>query len=220
MNSRTNLNNLSGGVQDSPLILFQPFNIVIFLCFFSPIIIAVGMVSSSFIFQNFKGFIFLGYLIGCSVVRRYIYSLSGADYTKNDNTICSSIQYTDYGNSTYSSFVFAFTIMYLFLPMFINGGVNFWIVSALLSYFFVDMTIKIYKKCVVKMLDLFLNILLGVVSAATIVTLMYIGGSVNYLFYNETIGISVNGSSTTEVCSMPSKQTFKCKVYKNGELVS
>jgi hypothetical protein len=62
--------------------------------------------------------------------------------------------------------------------------------------------------------DLFLNILMGLVSAATIVILMYSGGSGNYLFYNETT------SSNTQVCSMPSKQTFKCQVYKNGELVS
>ena len=62
--------------------------------------------------------------------------------------------------------------------------------------------------------DLFLNILLGSASAAIIVMLMYTGGSGNYLFYNETT------SSNTQVCSMPSKQTFRCQVYKNGELVS
>ena len=211
-----NSNKLSGGVSNTPLILFQPFNIVVFLSFFSPIIIAVSMVSMSFIFQNFKGFIFLGYLIGCSVVRSYIYSISGADPIRDDHTLCNSVQYTKYGNSSYSSFVFAFTIMYLFLPMFTNGVVNFWIVASLLSYFFIDMSIKIYKKCIVKMTDLFLNILLGVASSAAIVMLMYSGGSGNYLFYNET----VSSTGTSQVCSMPSKQTFKCQVYKNGELVS
>ena len=34
-----------------------------------------------------------------------------------------------------------------------------------------------------------------------------------YLFFNEM-------SSTSEVCSMPKKQTFKCSVYKNGQLLS
>ena len=216
MSSQINSNRLLGGVSNTPLLLFQPFNIIVFLSFFSPIIIAVSIVSMSFIFQNFKGFIFLGFLLGCSFVRAYIYALYGADSVKDDHSICNSIQYAQYGNSTYSSFVFAFTIMYLFLPMFSNGGINFWIVSSLLSYFFVDLFIKLYKKCITKMTDLFLNLLLGAASAAIIVMLMYTGGSGNYLFYNET----TSSSSTTQVCSMPSKQTFKCQVYKNGELVS
>jgi len=216
MNNQINSNKLTGGVSNTPLILFQPFNIIVFLSFFSPIIIAVSMASMSFIFQNFKGFIFLGYLLGCSFVRSYVYSVTGSDTLKEDNTICTSIQYTKFGNSSYSSFVFAFTIMYVLLPMFINGGVNFWIVSSLLSYFFVDMFIKLYKKCIVKTMDLFLNILFGLASAGIIVMLMYTGGSGNYLFYNETITATNNG----QVCSMPSKQTFKCQVYKNGELVS
>jgi hypothetical protein len=201
-------------ISNTPLLLFQPFNVVVFLSFFSPIIIAVTMVSMSFVFQNFKGFIFLGYLLGCCFVRAYVYSLNGTDPIKDDHTICNTIQYAEYGNSTFSSFVFAFTIMYLFLPMFSNGNINFWIVSSLLSYFFVDIFIKLFKKCITNMNDLFLNILLGSASAAIIVMLMYTGGSGNYLFYNETT------SSNTQVCSMPSKQTFRCQVYKNGELVS
>jgi hypothetical protein len=42
-----------------PLQLFQPFNLVVFLSFFSPIILAVSITSLSFMFQNFKGLIYL-----------------------------------------------------------------------------------------------------------------------------------------------------------------
>ena len=206
-------NNLSGGVSNTPLILFQPFNIIVFLSFFSPIIIAFSMASLSFIFQNYKGFVFLGFLLGFSFLRAYIYGLNGSDPLKEEPSICNSVQYAKYGNSSFSSFVFSFTIMYLFLPMFTHGGVNFWIVTSLLSYFFIDLFIKVYKKCITNMNDLFLNILMGLTSAAIIVLLMYAGGSGNFLFYNETT------SGNTQICSMPSKQTFKCQVYKNGELV-
>jgi hypothetical protein len=51
-----------------------------------------------------------------------------------------------------------------------------------------------------------------VASSALIVTLMYAGGSGKYLFFNEV-------SSNKEVCYQPSKQTFKCQMYKDGELV-
>jgi hypothetical protein len=213
MNPQPNPSKVSGGVSNTPLLFFQPFNIVVWFSFFSPIILSVVMLSLSFVFQNFKGFIFLGYLLGVCLIRNYVYMLNGSETLKADNTICSSIQYSKYGNPTFSAFVFAFTIMYISFPMFSNGEVNFWIFGGLLAYFFLDMFIKVYKKCVVKTGDLFLNVLLGLASSALIVTLMYAGGSSKFLFFNET-------SSTKEVCSVPKNQTFRCSLYKNGELIS
>lgn len=203
----------TGGVQDKPLLLFQPFNIVVFLSFYSPIILAISVLGMSFVFQNFKGFIYLGFLLAACIARELSYKyISKTNQTVNDNTICTSIQYTKYGNPSFSAFVFAFTIMYLSLPMFSNDSVNFWIFTVLLAYFFIDMFIKIYKKCVINMGDLFLNVLLGLASSALFVTLMYAGGSGKYMFFNEV-------SSTKEMCSQPKKQTFKCSVFKDGMLV-
>lgn len=193
--------------------MFQPFNVVVFLSFFSPILLATSIASLSFIFQNFKGLIYLGFLLGCCVIRNYAYFMAGARPIANDNTICTSVQYSQYGNPTFSAFVFAFTLMYLSFPMFSNGAVNYWVFVSLLVYFFLDMFIKIHKRCVVHMGDLLLNVLLGGASAALLVTLMYVGGSGKYLFFNET-------SSDKDMCYQPSKQTFKCKMYKNGELIS
>jgi len=202
-----------GSVPDSPLQLFQPMNLVVFLSFFSPIILATGITSLSFIFQNFKGLIYLGFLIGCCFVRNYVYMISGASPIVNDKTICTSIQYSKYGNPTFSAFVFAFTIMYLSFPMFSNGSINYWVFISLIAYFFLDMFIKIYKNCIIKTGDLFLNVLLGLASSALIVTLMYAGGSGKYLFFNEV-------SSDKAMCYQPSKQTFKCSLFKDGTLVS
>ena len=197
-----------------PLKLFEPMNIVIFLSFFSPLIVATILTSMSFFYQNFKGLIYLGFLIGCCFVRSFVYSSSGALPMANDGTICTSIQFDKYGNPTFSAFVFDFTLMYLSIPMFTNGSPNFWVFFSLLVYFIADLFIKIYKKCIVKMSDLFLNVLLGATSAAIIVSWMYVGGSGKYLFYNEV------SSSNTDVCYQPSQQTFKCSLYKNGELIS
>ena len=213
MSSQSNQVMKTGGVQDTPLILFQPFNLIVFLSFYSPIILATSLVGLSFVFQNFKGFIYLGFLLGTCVVREYIYRMAGSNPIVNDRTICTSIQYSQYGNPTFSAFVFAFTIMYLSLPMFANDSVNFWIFSGILVYFCLDMFIKIYKGCILKMGDLFLNVLLGVFSSALIVSLMWTGGSGKYLFFNEV-------SSNKEICSQPKEQTFKCSLYRNGELIS
>lgn len=202
----------TGGVNNSPLLLYQPLNFLVLLSFYSPIIIATSIVSLSFVFQNFKGFIYLGFLLGCCILRNYGYMISGSNPIVDDNTICTSIQYSKYGNATFSAFVFAFTIMYLSLPMFMNGDPNFWVFISLLVYFFLDMFIKLYKDCVIKMNDLFINILLGMTLSGLIVSAMYAGGSGGFLFFNEI-------SSNMDRCSMPNKQTFKCSVYKNGELI-
>lgn len=191
----------------------QPFNIIVFLCFFSPIIVAMGITSLSFWFQNFKGFIYLGFLIACCVLRSYIYEMSKGIPLVYDSTICTSIQYSKYGNATFSAFVFAFTIMYLSIPMFTNGNPNFWIFSGFVLYAGIDIFIKIYKKCVINTTDLFINILSGMAISAIIVSAMYAGGSGKYLFFNEV-------SSNTDVCYQPKQQTFKCSMYKNGELIS
>lgn len=214
MNTQMNFNpnKIIGAVPNAPLLLFQPLNIIVFLSFYSPLILAIVMLSLSFIYQNFKGMIYLAYLLGIVLVRNFVYLFMGAKPIVNDGTICTSIQYTKYGNPSLSAFVFAFTIMYLSLPMFSNDAPNFWIFSGLIIYFFIDISIKIYKKCIIQVPDLIINILLGLASSALIVTLMYAGGSSEYLFFNEL-------ASNKVMCSVPKKQTFKCQVYKNGELI-
>ena len=96
--------------------------------------------------------------------------------------------------------------------MFSNGAPNFWVFFGLLVYFFIDLFIKIYKKCAIQTTDLILNILMGLSSSAIIVVLMYAGGSGKYLFFNEV-------SSNKEICSQPKTQTFRCNVFRDGELV-
>jgi hypothetical protein len=195
-----------------PLQLFQPMQFVVFLTFFSPIILAVSITSLSFMFQNFKGLIYLGFLLAVCIVRNYIYMLSGSPPIVNDRTICNSVQYSKYGNPTFSAFVFAFTIMYLSMPMFSNGAANLWVFISLVAYAFVDIFIKVYKNCIPKMSDLFLNVLMGLASGAAIVSFMYIGGSGKFLFFNEV-------SSNKDICYKPKEQTFKCNLFRNGEMV-
>lgn len=199
-------------LKNTPLKIFQPFNIIVSMTFFSPLIVTILITSLSFIFQNFKGIIYLGFLIGFCLLREGIYYVNKSEQLTQDGSICDTIQYSKYGNSSFSSFVFAFTITYLSVPMFLNGTANLWIFAALLCYMFIDIYIKIYKKCIIYTSDLFLNICAGLFCGYLIISLMSWGGSSKFLFFNEE-------SSNKEVCTQPSTQTFKCKVYKDGELV-
>ena len=183
MNNPNNPNLKIGGIQETPLLFFQPFNILVFLCFYSPIIVTMGVLGMSFIFQNFKGFIYLAFLLACCAAREALYKFTGSIPSISNGTICTSIQYSKYGNPSFSAFVFAFTIMYISLPMFINGYVNFWIFSGLVFYFLIDMLIKIYKGCIINKGDLAFNILLGIGLSAGFVSALIAGDSGRFLFF-------------------------------------
>lgn len=222
MSSQSNQTNQSNTQSILPVIttpfsnlfvLSNPKNIISFLSIFSPIIIASILVCMSFIFQNFKGFVYLGFLLGVVIIRSFVYQGAGSKEFTRGNTLCDSVQYTKYGNGTFSSFVLAFTMMYLFIPMFLSYGINYWIVTILIVYFFSDIFVKVQNNCVPYSAYLFIDVLAGAISASIVISLMYFGGSANFLFFNEM-------SSGVDTCSMPSKQTFKCAVYKNGELIS
>jgi hypothetical protein len=206
--------NLEKLYSNVPLAMEQPFNLVSIFSLFSPIIVITFITSLSFISQNFKGLVYLGFILGASILRYYIYYIFGAqrNQRRGPADVCNSVQFTPYGNVTYSSFVFAFTAMYLFLPMFMNDSANYWLFSSTIFYFFFDMVYKIYKHCYIGWSDLLLNILCGSAGAGLIVMLMYLGNSSQFLFFNEI-------QSGKETCSTPKNQQFKCSVYKNGELL-
>ena len=79
-----------------------------------------------------------------------------------------------------------------------------------------DLGIKVYEGClsITKSAStIFIDLLAGMSFGVLITSIMYATGNGKYMFFNET-------SSDKEICSMPKKQTFKCAVYKNGELVN
>ena len=95
--------------------------------------------------------------------------------------------------------------------MIYNNQINIWIMVSLIMYFVGDFTAKASLGCI-NAGSYALNFLVGGLTGCMIITLMYSGGSSRFLFFNEF-------STKKEICSMPSKQTFKCSVYKNGELI-
>lgn len=198
--------------QSSP-IDFQSFGGILgWAAFFSPTLLIFVTTFLSFIFQNFKGLIYLGFIIAVSVVRIYLYGVFDIITPPTTHKLCRSVLYGNYGNTTYSVFIFAFTLMYLFLPMFINGAYNWWIFSALVCYSIIDFLVRRSYSCYTSTSEILLNIICGGGLAAAIIMAMYAGGSAKFLFFNEM-------NTGTDTCSRPANQQFKCKAYKNGELL-
>jgi hypothetical protein len=235
------------------LSITNPSDIIRHLTYYSPIILIVGVVSLSFIFQNFKGIFYLGVLLLLIVCREFIYikmtkpstpSVTGELIKDNEaegeklitnvnpsggrrrqytgkgmtggapDADCKTVEYSAnfQSNGSYSAFIFAFTMMYIFLPMFINQNVNVWMLLGLVLYFVVDIIVKQRGGCV-EPSNVFINVLAGFALSAILVSIMINSpGLSNLLFFNDY-------SSNKEICTMPKKQTFKCAVYKNGELI-
>ena len=192
--------------------VFKPISFIMTFTFLSPLIIVVSLVGMSFLFQNFKGFIYLGFLIAACLVRSFLFQ-SNANYTHNGlPQQCDTIHYTNVGNNTFSIFVMTFTFFYICFPMFVNNSINWWLVASLLFYMVLDGGVKWYTGCLVNNFQIMMDILLGFTLGALIVSSMYFGGSGKYLFFNEV-------STDKEVCSVSKNNTFKCSVYKNGELL-
>jgi hypothetical protein len=194
--------------------IFDPASLMIFISIFSPVILALIIVSSSVVFGYEKGVVYLGFLLASAMVREAYYYYSPPVSFEHTSTICKSVQYgTKNSNSPlFSSFVFAFTILYMIFPMYSYGTSNFSVFATLLVFLFFDIFVKLKNGCFVKYVDVLINLIGGSVLALILTSLMIYGGSGRFLFFNEL-------SSNREVCAMPSEQTFKCSVYKNGELL-
>jgi len=166
-------------------------------------------------FQNFKGFIYLGFLILFSFLRSQIIfwmkKIDDVEYV-SPNAICNMVQYSKYGNAGFSIFVIAFTFFYICMPMFLNNDINYLVFGGLLTYLIADIAIRYSKKCLHSPIHIIFNIIAGGSLGVLVPYIFYALGGSKFMFFNEI-------SSNKEVCSMPKKQTFKCAVYKNGELV-
>ena len=162
-----------------------------------------------------KGIFYIYWLLVVTFIRiAILWVIPGTNPNPTyQNEICSSANFLPYDNTTYSLFVLSFTFFYFTVPMFISNNINYFVVIFFISYIIFDILIKMSLSCIKSSINLFGEIIGGGGLGAAIAALIYSSSINNYLFTNEI-------SSNKQTCSMPSKQSFKCSVYKNGELVS
>lgn len=203
--------------------LTSTFNV---LSFYAPIIIIVGVfILSVFSASVGKTFVFMFWFFVATGVRSLIkkYSSGGAPADIKGDPVCSIGVFEPFitnTNLTYSTFSLAFAMFYFIFPMILvnldnkSNLFNYRVILFFSFYLVFDLLIKRARKCTMNMSsatifgDLIGGISLGIGASSA---MYYIKRSL--LFINET-------SSTAEVCTMPSKQKFKCTVTQNGELVS
>jgi hypothetical protein len=176
-----------------------------------------------------KGLFYIFWLLIVTVSRigisLLLLQLLGNQRNSNPNIqtrtpICNYGDFLPYDNTLYSTFVLCFTFFYLTMPMYISNNVNYPIIIFFIIYILFDIGVKIKNSCLNlsspntnALGNIFVNIAGGGGLGAIIASIIYFS-PINYLLFTNEL------SSNKEVCSMPSKQKFKCSVYKNGELVN
>jgi hypothetical protein len=174
----------------------------------SSVIIAVLFTSLTFIYQNFTGIVYLGFLLAAMVIRGLF--IWGFDIGKNTSGAISTIKCIQpYGfNVGFSTFVFMFTFCYAFIPMFVYNDINIPLLIIYIVYFVIDLGFKTnkYIECENLQMNLTANFVAGAGIGAIFSTSM-LKLSSEFLFFNEL-------SSSKEICSVKKEQAFKCKVNK------
>lgn len=199
--------------------MLRPANILVLVTFYMPLIICIVVLSWGIIMQSVKGFIFILFVLAMAVVREFILIYSGnteqnpINMFSNESNICNTINYSKHGNNTFSVFMLAFTSTYLSMPMFINSSVNWLFIGSCITAIVIDIGVRTKAKCSMTSKSIFTNLIGGAIMAMTIVSLMTSNGGEKFLFFNEI-------QSNKTVCSRPTKQQFKCTVYKNGEVLT
>lgn len=195
---------------------FEFSNIFRLISIIAPLMIVFFLVMVSIFNQDLKGLVYLGGLLIASVINVLFMNIFKKPKLEGEAYSCNLIELpwlSDYtGLPLQSSLVISFTFLYLFMPMIYNEQTNLPIIISLLTLFFMDGYVKLSDRCST-ILGVVMGGILGGLLGLVWYTIFHSAGKDSLLYFDEL-------ASNNVICSRPSKQTFKCSVYKNGELIS
>ena len=190
-------------------------NVVQIFSIFAPLFLGTFLVLVSIFNQNIKGMIYLGGVLIASVINYMISRGMGSESLENAGAICNLVEFplipSRYNVPNYNSMFIGFTFMYLLLPMLSNNQINFWMVGTIVSIFAVDAYVKLQYFCTVPR-GITIGGIVGVSLGALWYFLFKLNNFESLLFFNDL-------TSNNVVCKRPQNQTFKCSVYKNGQVI-
>ncbi len=190
-------------------------NVIQLFSIFAPLFLGTFLVLVSIFNQNIKGMIYLGGVLIASVINYMVSMVIGSEPLDNEGPICNLVEFplipNRYNVPNYNSMFIGFTLMYLLLPMLSNNQINFWIVGTIVSIFAVDAYVKLQYSCTVPR-GITIGGIVGLSLGAIWYFLLKFNNFESLLFFNDL-------TSNNVVCKRPQNQTFKCSVYKNGQVI-
>ena len=190
-------------------------NIFQFFSFLAPTLLVFFLFLSSLFNQNVKGLIYIAGILLALILNIVFMNLIGSSKLEDEAFSCNVFNLpaglSSYNSPYPSTLILAFTISYLILPMKYNKQMNYAVLIFLLCLLGFDVITKTQNKCTT-LPGAILGALVGFLTGAVWYIIFYATGYSSLLYFDELRSDNVQ-------CSIPSKQTFKCSVYKNGELV-
>ena len=218
-------------------------NVTIFsaLSFYSPLILMVSILLFSLFSSAAHKGVFYIFCLFVATALRFLIVLGAKTTMKQGNAESGSNTGTDFWeilketggttaeicktgvffpttNYTFSTFILVLTLTYFVAPMIIISkknkvnSINYMVLIFFLSYICYDIGIKYTYQCIDFSSQLSADLFGGILIGSLIVITLMSTGNMKLLFINEL-------TSNKEVCTRPSKQQFKCSLYKNGEIV-
>jgi len=191
------------------------YNILQLFSLISPLLLVFFLVMSSLFNQNLKGIVYLAGVLLASCINIFLMNQIGSSMLEDASMSCDLIKLpilSEFNSPAPTSLFIAFTIAYLVLPMYYNNQINYVVLASLLCLLAMDAVTKITNKCTTSSGSI-LGTLVGLVLGTAWYTLFHQSGYDSLLYFDEL-------QSNKVICSKPSKQTFKCSVYKGGTLIS
>ena len=190
-------------------------NVMQLFSLIAPLLLGFFLVMLSLFNQSLKGLVYLGGVLIAIVLNIPIMNRIASPIDPNAPIICNILEIpflNRYTSPSPSTLFIGFTIAYLFLPMQYNNQINYILIAALFCLLALDCVTKVTNKCT-SAAGALLGALIGFIFGATWYTLFHMAGYDSLLYFEEL-------QSNNIICARPSKQTFKCSVYKNGQLIS
>lgn len=193
------------------------------LSFYSPLIVSFAVFALTIFTSTLdKSFVYFLWIFVITFIR--ILVLKGINYDKivtQINPICLTglSEIIVPKDTCFSIYLLSFTLVYFVLPMVLISvqnnvnAVNYGVIGFFLTYLGLDIFVKFSLYCVPNYKHLLANVCGGIFLGALISGIIMYGTQLKkYLFIN-------NINSDKQICTQPSKQQFKCKVYKDGTLI-
>ncbi len=189
---------------------FNLMDSISLLALISPFFLAFLMVMISIINSNIKGLI---YLLGLIILFVLVFLFQNTLRVPMDKTnkFCNIFSISQYSVPSFNSALYLYTILYILFPMITMQMMNFPLIIVFLLLYIMDCIIKHKNKCS-SPIGIVMGSILGAFFGITWFMIIRATGQKGLLYYDDLVSNKI-------ACSRPTKQNFKCQVYKNGELI-
>jgi hypothetical protein len=188
---------------------------------YSPLITMISiLIFSVFSSALNKGLFYIATVFFITAIRILFMSSFAKDYEAGESPLCKNGKIMPFTGRTYSTFIMMYTLCYFVTPMFIltkmnnENMVNYYVIAFFIAYIIFDILMRstLSMGCIEFGVGLIGDSLVGLLFGVIMSLLLFYSDKISLMFINEL-------NSNKEVCSVPSKQKFKCVLYKDGMIV-